>query len=64
MSREGEERWLKLWEPPRGRLSASQERAIRYYAEAVTGRADLRGFAKILESWDWDYYDVLNEVSP
>ena len=57
------EQWLRIKEPLRGRISTRQEESIRGYARAQ-GYETLRGFWKVLESWGWDYYDVLAEVSP
>jgi len=55
--------WLRIKESPHGYVSAKQEEAIREYAR-MQGFETLRGFARRLESMEWDYYDVLHEVSP
>ena len=55
--------WMRIAEPPHGRISSKQEEAIREYAAGL-GYETLRGFWKKLEQWGWDYYDVLHEVSP
>ena len=53
--------WLKLSEPPTGRLSDKQEDMIRAYA-FEEGYKDLRGFHTHLRQMGWDYYDVLKEA--
>jgi len=57
------EQWLSIKEPLHERITPKQEESIREYARAQ-GYETLRGFWKVLESWGWDYYDVLAEVSP
>ena len=57
------ERWMRIAEPPRGVISAKQERAIRAYARDE-GFETLRGWASRMRMLDWDYYDVLKIVSP
>ena len=62
--RVGDQRWLKIGETPEAeRPSTRQLEAIREYAKAL-GYASLRGFHMKLKQWGWDYYDVLEEVSP
>lgn len=55
--------WLRIKESPHGYISARQEEAIREYAR-MQGFETLKGFASRLRSMEWDYYDVLQEVSP
>jgi hypothetical protein len=55
--------WLRIVEPPHGVISPRQEEAIREYAR-MQGFETLRGFASRLRMMEWDYYDVLQEVSP
>lgn len=55
--------WFRIYEPIDGVLTSEQESAIRGYARAQ-GYETLRGFHMVLRGWDWDYYDVLREVSP
>jgi hypothetical protein len=53
--------WLKLSEPPTGRISQKQEDMIRAYA-FQEGYDTLRGYHMFLRSIGWDYYDVLKEA--
>lgn len=55
--------WMRIKEPPHGVISAKQEAAIREYAR-LQGFETLRGFASRMRMMEWDYYDVLHEVSP
>jgi len=64
MAEDVEGPWMRINEPPHGRLTQHQEQAIRDYAREVLGMDTLRGFNKKMESWGWDFYDVLQEVSP
>lgn len=50
--------WYKI-----GYATENQETAIRAYAEAL-GFENMRGFWSHMSSLDWDYYDVLRQVSP
>ncbi|GAH75624.1 unnamed protein product, partial [marine sediment metagenome] len=62
MSADDEPRgWLRLAEPPTGRLSSKQEDMIRAYA-FEEGYDTLRGFHMHLRSLGWDYYDILKEA--
>lgn len=54
----------KTLEPFRIRYARGrQEEAIRQFA-AVKGYPTLRGFWRVMKMEDWDYYKVLNLVSP
>lgn len=60
---EREREWYIIDEPPHGRLKGRQEEAIRSFASGI-GFENLRGFHMFMRSIGWDYYDVLQEVSP
>lgn len=60
---EEEAAWLRIREPPVGVITEQQERAIREYA-FEEGFETLRGFHMRLRARGWDYYDVLQIVSP